>query len=309
MLPIQLKLDQNFFREEIRDGFLVTQDRKKIWAVELDLLAEFDRVCKKHNLTYFLDGGTLLGAVRHQGFIPWDDDVDVEMFREDYDRLLKIAKQEFKPPYFFQSAYSEEGYVRGHSQLRNSRTCGALPQEADHVTFNQGMFLDIFVLDGVPEEIRLLEAEENVLQKYSYRMRRIAYPRLYRNQKIKYMLKLLRKWICVKSGLLKWMYHRFELCAKGYPDSDWVYLMTFYKKIGDVKALSRSWYSETEYVSFEMLRCPIPSGYKAILKAYYGTDFMVPEKVPSTHGKLIVDTGRSYVDVLEERRKKKNLCD
>lgn len=305
MLPIRLNLNQDFFQEEIRDGFSVSEDRKKIWAVELDLLAEFDRVCKKHGLTYFLDGGTLLGAVRHQGFIPWDDDVDVEMFREDYDKLLKIAEREFKPPYFFQSAYSEKGYVRGHSQLRNSFTCGALPQEADEVMFNQGMFLDIFVLDGVPENVELREAQERILQKYSEKMRRIAYPRLYKNQKIKYILKLLRKWICVRTGILKRMYHKFEDCAKAYPDSDRVYLMTFYKKIGDVKVLSRSWYSETEYAPFEMLRCPIPSGYKEILKTYYGADFMTPENVPSTHGELILDTERAYTDVLEERRKKR----
>ena len=77
--------------------------------VELDLLAEFDRVCRKHGLTYFVDSGTLLGAVRHKGFIPWDDDIDLIMQREDYERLVQIAAQEFQHPYFFSDSLFRPG--------------------------------------------------------------------------------------------------------------------------------------------------------------------------------------------------------
>ena len=89
----------NINRDEIRNGFLVTSQRKKLWNVQINLIQEFARICKKHNLRWFAIYGTLLGAVRHRGFIPWDDDVDIAMLRPDYEKFRKIAADEIKPPY------------------------------------------------------------------------------------------------------------------------------------------------------------------------------------------------------------------
>lgn len=139
-----MELNSDFFKEEIRADFLVTEKRKKIWAVELNLLEEFDRVCKKHNFTWFVDYGTLLGAVRHRGFIPWDDDVDVSMFRDDYMALLAIASDEFKEPYCFQNTYTS-GWIAAFSKLRDSRTTAI--EYPDIKNLNQGIFIDIFPLD------------------------------------------------------------------------------------------------------------------------------------------------------------------
>ena len=91
--------------EEIICNFRVSSKRKKVWKVELDLLNNFIEICNKYKLTYFAIGGTLLGAIRHKGFIPWDDDIDIGMPREDYNKLLEIAKKEFKNPIFFQTPY------------------------------------------------------------------------------------------------------------------------------------------------------------------------------------------------------------
>lgn len=87
------------------------EDLKNVWNVELDILKKFDSFCKKHGLSYFADSGTLLGAVRHKGFIPWDDDLDFVMFRKDYDKFIKLSKKEFKYPYFIQTGYNDAGYV------------------------------------------------------------------------------------------------------------------------------------------------------------------------------------------------------
>lgn len=85
---------ENFYREEIRSGYKISPEMKKIWACQLNLLAELQKVCDRNGLKYWLDSGSLLGAIRHQGYIPWDDDIDVVMFRDDYDRLVKLSKEE-----------------------------------------------------------------------------------------------------------------------------------------------------------------------------------------------------------------------
>ena len=93
-------IPSNFLEPEIICDFYVDEKRKKIWAIGIDLLIQFDIVCRRHNLRYSLAFGTLLGCVRHHGFIPWGDDVDVVMPREDYESLKKY-KSEFETPYFF----------------------------------------------------------------------------------------------------------------------------------------------------------------------------------------------------------------
>ena len=100
MVDLNLEFPNGWFDEEGRCGFNVDRQRKEIWAVELDLLAEIQRVCKKYNIQYFADGGTILGTIRHKGFIPWDDDIDIAMFRDQYVKFCSIAKDEFKSPYF-----------------------------------------------------------------------------------------------------------------------------------------------------------------------------------------------------------------
>lgn len=140
-------LPESFLEEETRCDFWVDKRRKKLWAVTLDLLIKFDEVCKKHNIKYFLMFGTLLGAVRHKGFIPWDDDADIAMLREDYEKLLKIADQEFTAPYFFQTPYTDKGAFYSFTKLRNSNT-SSVSKAYRYEKFNQGIALDIYPLDN-----------------------------------------------------------------------------------------------------------------------------------------------------------------
>lgn len=95
-----MKLPDNYFDDEVRDGFFVPGIIKRAWAGETKVLTEIDKVCKKHGIKWFADYGTLLGAVRHGGFIPWDDDMDICMLREDYDRFNEIAKDELPEGFY-----------------------------------------------------------------------------------------------------------------------------------------------------------------------------------------------------------------
>ena len=146
----KLSIDTSFLQDEIVEDFLVDSERKKAWLVELDLLYELDRVCRKYNLKYCLIFGSLLGYVRHKGFIPWDDDLDVLMPRNDYEKLLKLS-EEFKEPYFLQSPGADNDYFFAVSRIRNSNTTAA-DYPFVYCKCNMGMFIDINIYDEFDDE-------------------------------------------------------------------------------------------------------------------------------------------------------------
>ena len=141
------KLSEEFLKEETRNDYTISTDMKKVWAVEIDLLKKIIDVCKKHNLIYWAGFGTLLGAVRHKGMIPWDDDLDIWMPREDYDKLIKLDQEEFGFPYFLQTTENDEDYYCPFARLRNSNTCGLLVSKKNKC--NNGIYIDIIPIDGL----------------------------------------------------------------------------------------------------------------------------------------------------------------
>lgn len=118
---------------------------RKAQLIMLDMLIEFDAICKKHQLQYWLDSGTLLGAVRHQGFIPWDDDIDLSMPIEDYTEFLKIAGSELSSDIFLQTSITDINFKFDYIKLRSNkaRIVEFHEQESD-VNYHQGVFVDIF---------------------------------------------------------------------------------------------------------------------------------------------------------------------
>ena len=149
-----LKLDDDFYKEEVRCGFKVTEKRKRVWAVELHLLNEFDIFAKKYNLKYYAGFGTLLGAVRHKGFIPWDDDVDIFMMRDEYMKMAKYAREYFCGQAIngrrmvFEDAYSKNTVFKSYiSKIRDCETTIAEPFMIENGTF-AGISIDIFPYDA-----------------------------------------------------------------------------------------------------------------------------------------------------------------
>ena len=140
------RIREDFLKEETICDFFVDIKRKKLWVVQLDMLLEFDSICKKHRLCYYLCGGTLLGAIRHKGFIPWDDDLDVAMPRSDYNKLLQLSK-EFKPPYFLQTPYTDPYYAFSHTRLRNMNTTEISTMFAFQPICH-GIYMDIHPIDN-----------------------------------------------------------------------------------------------------------------------------------------------------------------
>ena len=118
-----------------------------IQKMQLAYLLEVDRICKKHNIKYFLGGGTLLGAIRHNGFIPWDDDSDIMMLREDYDRFAEIAQSELPAGMTFQSGKTDKNCFYEFNKLRVENTVFATALAKNHTDINVGIAFDIFCHD------------------------------------------------------------------------------------------------------------------------------------------------------------------
>jgi len=125
---------------------------RKAQLIMLDMLIEFDAVCKKHQLQYWLDSGTLLGAVRHQGFIPWDDDIDLSMPIEDYNQFLKIAKSELSSEIFFQTSQTDKSFKFDYIKLRSNKASIVEFHEKDkEIEYHQGVFVDIFPMLAIED--------------------------------------------------------------------------------------------------------------------------------------------------------------
>ena len=121
----------------------------KLQELELKILLEFDRICRKHSIQYFLGGGTLLGAVRHGGFIPWDDDVDVMMLPEEYEKLRKVLPDELSDEYFYQTRETDPGYHSTFDKIRLKGTTFDTNFSRQYDLKCHGIFIDIFVHDRI----------------------------------------------------------------------------------------------------------------------------------------------------------------
>lgn len=134
---------------ELKENELLVKAQDRM----LEILTEVERVCIKHDIKYFLIDGTLLGAVRHKGFIPWDDDVDIAMLREDYNKFIEVAPSELKEDYFLQTIDTDPKYNRFHIPLkvRDNRSKLVEVDESENEDFNQGIYVDIFAFDTLPK--------------------------------------------------------------------------------------------------------------------------------------------------------------
>ena len=313
MVDLKIELPEGFLEEEVRCDYTVTKDIKEVWAIEIDLLMQLDEVCKKHNLKYYITDGTMLGTVRHKGFIPWDDDIDVTMFRDDYEKLLKVAETEFKYPYFLQTEYSDPGCLRGHAQLRNSATTGILKTEEGKFKFNQGLFLDVFVMDNVIDDKKLFEQQKKDAEKY--RKRAVKYARwstrYYKQNtwqsKVKGILYPVVNTFLRKTKLEEKNFRKFEEVCKRYNNMETKYVTTleFSFDIERWGKRLKSYFDKVEYMPFEFIKLPISVDYDEMLRNDYG-DYMVFKKGASAHGDMIIDTDRSYTEYINKITKDKS---
>ena len=130
-------------------SYLTEEEKRFLQTEELSVLNEIKRVCDRNGIKYYITAGTLLGAVRHGGFIPWDDDVDIVMKREDYERFGRICRAELRPGFFYQSEQTERDYPFGFAKVRKDNT-SVREKILDGLEIHKGCYVDIFPLDACP---------------------------------------------------------------------------------------------------------------------------------------------------------------
>ncbi len=275
---------------------------RDLQEVQLEILLEFHRICRKHGLKYQLYSGTLLGAVRHGGFIPWDDDIDVCMLREDYNRFLQICKTELGKEYFLQTHKTDREFIHVFARIRKNNTL-ALQELYTGCNFHHGIFIDVFPIDNIMPGTPL-----GYLQRlFIYPIRELKYIRIKKyclggDNLIKKILKLM-------------VHHMIKVIPKGWTDSLEEGLATIFQDrdteyaslltegeayVYHAYMVRREDFYKTIDMEFEGHYFPVPGNYDEILTRNFG-DYMdlppVEEQKPH-HGIIKINTdkkGSGYI--------------
>lgn len=287
------KIPETFLKPEYRCGYYVDERMKKIWMVSLDLYFEFERVCKKHGLKYFMLGGSLLGTIRHEGFIPWDDDIDVAMLRQDYDKFVNLSA-EFAFPYFLQTPLSDKYSGFSFAKLRNSNTC-AVVDKFKYCKMNQGIAIDIFPIDKVNGGTQ--EADFDLIIQYA--VENSTYMRKDNPTLTIQDMERVKKWKGISNIEA---YNQIQKICSKYKDTEQnkVALMAF-----NAYGYKRQTYDSGSFEKmlvrkFEGYEVPVPEGYDNILTVAYGDYMILPpsDSRKPIHSGAIFDPDVSYLNYI-----------
>lgn len=246
------------------------EDLRKMQLIQLDILVEFDRVCRKNNIRYIMEGGTLLGAVRHKAFIPWDDDIDVRMLRDDYEKFCKIADKELTGNVYFQNCRNDKNYPWLYSKLRMNGT-RAVRLGQEKMGMRDGVFIDVFPCDGIPDDPQLLKKHS----RQALLCRKILYARAARysaDTRVKrvfwWIVSLIPKSVAYKKARKLTKQYTEQNCSRmgciGWHESF------------DVIGFEKRYFTELTELEFEGYMFLAPKDWDGFLRATYGDDYMTP---------------------------------
>lgn len=260
---------KDLYDDEVRDGFFVQSDIKKIWNRQLELWQEVDRICREHEINYWAIGGTLLGAARHSGFIPWNTDMKLCMMRPDFNRFCALVDTELNSEIFEAGQKNFFYFPIYHSQTTWLRTT-----DLTNINEPQGLLIEIFPLDVVPDNTRESIVAVNGLNEL---LRAVySFPELVEH--VKNGGATVNDWSIIEN-----------LHAMEDPDKQAEFLNIFAEGIFDyservfdyseliksvgskrIMTYSKSWFRETVYLPFESVELPSPVDYDKLLTACYG---------------------------------------
>lgn len=260
--------------------------------VELDLLKCFIAVCEKLELNYFLVCGSALGAARHGGFIPWDDDMDVGMYREDYNKFMELAPALLPEGIFLQNYKTDINFPHYSAKLRNSNTT-YIERAFAHLDMNHGIFMDIFPLDGFPTKLSEVRKVRFLTKNYN-RKNSTAF-RLNANATIKSRVLYNALRILGTHKRLGRVNARFERLKTKHSAK----YLDMIKDLGTEhrsEAIPRAYFGKGTNVLFEGISVRVPENCDGYLTALYGDWRTLPplEKQKGHHYYEICDTEKPY---------------
>ncbi|MDO4467516.1 MAG: LicD family protein [Bacillota bacterium] len=267
---------------------LSDEQLKKVQSLELLALQEVNRICTKYNIKYTLGYGTLIGAVRHKGFIPWDDDIDICMLRKDYIRFKEICKKELSSGYFYQDNESDPEYYMLYDKIRVD---GTLFKEAFQSQWNihHGIYVDIFPIDAIPDQ-KWKETFQYLLFHFFRTGVMVKYGNIAsRTGKKKVFAKILR--VLYMPFSLSYLYKNANRVAMKYDDIETKRIHSFCGPYKKKDIFERKIYSQMEVVPFENMEAQILKDYDIVLKSIYGDYMKLPpkEKRVTRHSLVQID--------------------
>ena len=247
------------------------EDLKQILT---EILCHIDAFCKEYEIKYFLCGGTALGAVRHHGFIPWDDDIDIMMPREDYERFISLYREKDDSYYQLHTYENDQKYLFPYAKVDDSRT---IVLERINRPSSIGVNLDVFPIDNLPEE----EQKRNVLyQKASYLIKiyNIKQVKINRNRFFVKNIILLIGHLILAPISMDLIVKTLSNLPKRYKDQDSSLCGLVVWGYGKREINLKSSYKSQIFCEFEGFLFPIPVGYDDYLKSLYGDYMKLPPK-------------------------------
>ena len=297
----RFSLPHAFFLDEVRGDFFVPSMMKRFWAEQLSVLAEVERICDRHRISWWIADGTLLGAVRHQGFIPWDDDIDIVMLRPDLERFLSVAQEELPQGFLVLSIKEHPDYPEAVSKVTNGQI---INDSADHLRKHHGcpfmagvdvLALDarypdpgeekkrndllVLVMEALKECNRDTERRSAEQEKRLFAIEQKAGCSLRRDGHLRYDLLVLREKLCSAAPFDE----AEELEVFWNMDGHYVY--------------KKKWFEQTTSLLFEGIPMPAPSGFENILQVAYG-DYSIIDRSGGEH---LYPTYLHQEELLEEK--------
>ena len=274
----------------------VTKELQPRWnAVIIDVLSVFIRICEAQGLRYFCAGGTAIGAVRHQGMIPWDDDIDVFMPRPDYDRFLRLAVQSMPEGYEVLSPYATKDYPMYFAKMCNARTT-LLENERIPCVF--GLYIDIFPLDGACDDVETCYREKRRFKRLMNKLEAVST----HNSFGEYvgLLTKRREWgrfavktvaFCCRSWLRRWLLKQMDSIAYGHDYALSSRVVTYSGAYQRQEIYPKAWLETPQMFAFEGLMVNLPHDYDAYLRHFFGDYMTLPpvEQRASHHQKVVFD--------------------
>ena len=247
-------------------------DLRKIQLIQLEMLCEVDRICKKFNIKYCIIAGTLLGAVRHKGFIPWDDDIDIAMFRPEYEKFCKICEVELNNEIFFLPSHrNTKEYRWGYGKIRRVGT-EFVRKGQEHMNYPTGIFIDIFPLDNVPDNIYLRKLHNLVCTI----IRKLLWSKAGAKSDKNILMRFIYSCLSLIPKKVVFIFYDCLVGLSNRRETKMVRILTFPTPNNGYYGYYKKWYQELKEIEFEGLLFPAPKDYDEYLKFKFGNYHELP---------------------------------